>query len=119
MSGHCIDVTVFKLLVCFKAKVCFKAIMTFFASVQNPPSEHVYPFGQQCSLSEQQTAFGKGQQPYCPPDSSQQVLPSGHSDCPPGHVTEDVVKVSLLHKPKNNHKHIRVTLELIKTNSYI
>ena len=29
----------------------------------NLPPAHVYPLGQQCTPSEQQTAFGKGQHP--------------------------------------------------------
>ena len=44
------------------------------------PPPHVYPLGQQCTPSEQQTAFGKGQHPYSPDESLQQVFPLGHSD---------------------------------------
>ena len=43
-------------------------------------TSQVYPLGQQCTPSLQQTAFGRGQQPYSPEESLQQVLPSGHSD---------------------------------------
>ena len=50
-------------------------------------TSQVYPFGQQCSPSLQQTAFGRGQQPHWPEDSLQHVLPSGHSDVPPGQTT--------------------------------
>ena len=51
------------------------------------PPEQEYPLGQQCTPSEQQTAFGKGQHPYSPDESLQQVLPLGHSDWPSGQTT--------------------------------
>ena len=51
------------------------------------PPPHVYPLGQQCTPSEQQTAFGKGQHPYSPDESLQQVLPLGHADWPSGQTT--------------------------------
>ena len=67
------------------------------------PPEQVYPLGQQCSPSEQQTAFGRGQHPYCPLDSLQHVFPEGHSDWPSGHTTDtdfnwidDVFKKALI-----------------------
>ena len=47
-------------------------------SYDNLPPAHVYPLGQQCTPSEQQTAFGKGQHPYSPDESLQQVFPLGH-----------------------------------------
>ena len=51
------------------------------------PPEQEYPLGQQCTPSEQQTAFGKGQHPYSPDESLQQVFPLGHSDWPSGQTT--------------------------------
>ena len=56
-------------------------------SKTNKPSPQVYPFGQQWTPSEQQTAFGNGQQPYSPDANLQHVFPLGHSDWPSGHVT--------------------------------
>ena len=46
-----------------------------------------YPFGQQWTPSEQQTAFGKGQHPHSLDDNLQHVFPSGHCDWPSGHST--------------------------------
>ena len=43
--------------------------------------------GQQCTPSEQHTAFGRGQQPYEPSLSLQHVLPEGHSDLRSAHIT--------------------------------
>jgi len=77
-------------------------------------TSQVYPFGQQCTPSLQQTAFGKGQQPHCPEESLQHVLPSGHSDWPSGQTTllrlplpiaadkvtsNDTLSASFLHVP--------------------
>lgn len=45
-----------------------------------PWSSHSNPDGQQCSLSAQQTAFGRGQQAYLPPSVSQHVSPLLHSE---------------------------------------
>lgn len=47
---------------------------------------HTVSWGQQCWWSEQQMALGIGQQPYFPLGSSQQVVSSGHWDCPSGHM---------------------------------
>ena len=50
-------------------------------------TSHVYPLGQQWTPSEQHTACGIGQHPYSPVGNLQQVVPSGHVEVPPGHVT--------------------------------
>ena len=50
-------------------------------------TSHVYPLGQQWTPSEQHTACGIGQHPYSPVGNLQQVVPSGHSEVPPGHTT--------------------------------
>lgn len=42
----------------------------------------VKPLGQQCFISEQQVAFGYGQQPYAPDANLQHVVPAGHSEVP-------------------------------------
>ena len=52
----------------------------------HPDAVHVAPSGQQCSRSGQQTAFGRGQQPYSVRDIRQHVWPSRHS-FPSGQMT--------------------------------
>jgi hypothetical protein len=47
----------------------------------------VVPWGQQWVWSEQQTACGRGQQPYLPDARRQQVLPSGQVPCLSGQTT--------------------------------
>jgi hypothetical protein len=83
-SGHCAfpsgQLTDFTA----KALVFSEAGILSCPLVQNPPAPQVNPFGQQCSSSLQQTAFGRGQQPYSPEPNKQQVFPSGHSDLPSG-----------------------------------
>ena len=53
----------------------------------HPDAVHVVPCGQQCTRSEQQTAFGRGQQPYSPEANRQHVFPVGHCTSPPGQTT--------------------------------
>ena len=71
----------------------------------------MYPLGQQWTPSEQQTAFGNGQQPHWPDDNLQHVFPSGHSDWPSGQTTDFnliamllveamITSLPLLHVPK-------------------
>ena len=55
--------------------------------VHIPPSWHLKPSGQQCTWSEQHTALGSGQQPYCPDLSLQQVESEEHSLVRSGHTT--------------------------------
>lgn len=45
------------------------------------------PWGQQCTLSSQQEAWGMGQHPQEPSSMGQHVEESGHSNSPPGHWT--------------------------------
>ena len=68
-------------LSCFNARIFLTNGKLLLPCVQVPAdTSQVYPLGQQCIPSLQQTAFGRGQQPYSPEESLQQVLPSGHSD---------------------------------------
>ena len=62
-------------------------IGTSTSSLWHVPRSHMYPLGQQWTLSAQQTALGRGQQPHCPEEISQHVFPSGHCDWPSGHTT--------------------------------
>ena len=50
-------------------------------------SSQVYPLGQQCSPSLQQTAPGRGQHPHSRSAVLQHVSLSGHVDSPSGHTT--------------------------------
>ena len=54
-----------------------------------------YPLGQQLTPLEQQTASGRGQHPYPPVLSLQQVLRLGHSETPSGHraAVEEAINV--------------------------
>ena len=80
------------------------------------PPEQEYPLGQQCTPSEQQTAFGKGQHPYSPDESLQQVFPLGHSDWPSGHSTlcklkliisfAIIVSTDWVQKPKKKNSYL-------------
>ena len=55
-------------------------ILSFLGTLNSPFStSHVYPPGQQCLSSLQQTACETGQQPYNPECSLQHVLPLAHS----------------------------------------
>ena len=68
-------------LSCFNASTFLTTGKLLPPCVQVPAdTSQVYPLGQQCTPSLQQTAFGRGQQPYSPEESLQQVFPSGHSD---------------------------------------
>ena len=80
----------------FKAAGLFSIIAMAMSPFVQVPADRsqVYPDGQQCSPSEQQTAFGIGQHPHCPLDSLQHVFPVGHSDCPSGHVTSPSLKAA-------------------------
>ena len=51
-------------------------------SCEHDPADtsHVYPFGQQCSPSSQQTASGSGQHPHTRSFVLQHVVLSGHDD---------------------------------------
>ena len=90
-SGHSEpsgQMTLFSLLSLFDAGIFCNIGISLLPLLHVPvETSQVYPFGQQCSPSLQQTAFGSGQQPHCPEESLQQVFPSGHSDWPSGQTT--------------------------------
>ena len=81
--------TLFALVILLNAWIFFDICITVLSPLEHVPSatSQVYPFGQQCTPSLQQTAFGRGQQPHWPEDNLQQVVPSGHSDRPSGQTT--------------------------------
>jgi hypothetical protein len=66
-------------------------------------TSHVVFSGQQCTLSEQHTAFGNGQQPTCEPPAGQHVSPDWHEFGPHCDMTHAACAQSNI-RPSFNHK---------------